>query len=57
MDERTENMAEVIVTIVALILSFIAAKITGDGTAFVGVVMFSVLAIAASIAENRHNGT
>ena len=50
-------MKEVLVTIAALILSFIAAKITGDGTAFVGVVMFSVLAIVASIAENRHNGT
>ena len=50
-------MKEVLVTIAALILSFIAAKITGDGTAFIGVVMFSVLAIAASIAESRYNGT
>ena len=50
-------MKEVLVTIAALILSFIAAVITGDGTAFIGVVMFSVLAIAASIAENKHNGT
>ena len=50
-------MKEVLVTAAALILSFFAAKITGDGTVFVGVVMFSVLAIAASIAENRHNGT
>ena len=52
-----DRMKEVFVTIAALILSFIAAVITGDGTAFIGVVMFSVLAIAASIAENRHNGT
>ena len=50
-------MKEVLVTIAALILSFFAAVITGDGTAFIGVVMFSVLAIAACIAENKHNGT
>ena len=50
-------MKEVLVSIIALILSFIVAVWTGDGTFFVGVVMFSVLAIAASIAENRHNGT
>ena len=50
-------MKEVLVTIAALILSFIAAKITGDGTAFIGVVMFSVLAIAASVAATSENGT
>ena len=50
-------MKEALVTAAALILSFIAAVITGDGTAFIGVVMFSVLTIAASIAENKHNGT
>lgn len=50
-------MKEVLVTIAALILSFFVGIWTGDGTFFVGVVMFSVLAIAASIAENRHNGT
>ena len=57
MDERTENMAEVLVTIAALILSFFAAVWTGDGTFFVGVVMFSVLALVGTVIENRHNGT
>lgn len=50
-------MKEVIVTIIALLLSYFAAVITGDGTVFVGVVMFSVLTAVATIAEDRHNGT
>ena len=50
-------MKEVLATIAALILSFIAAKTTGDRPASTGAVLFSVSAIAASIAENRHNGT
>lgn len=50
-------MKEILVSIIALILSFIVALWTGDGTFFIGVVMFSVLAVVATIAENRHNGT
>ena len=48
---------EVIVTVIAILLSYIAAAITGDGTVFAGVVMFTVLAAVAGIVENRHNGT
>ena len=50
-------MKEVLVTIAALILSFFAAVWTGDGTFFVGVVMFSVLALVGTVIENRHNST
>ena len=50
-------MKEILVSIIALILSFIVALWTGDGTFFIGVVMFSVLTAVATIAENRHNGT
>ena len=49
-------MKEVLVTIAALILSFFAAVFTGDGTFFVGVVMFSVLAFVGKVIENKHNG-
>lgn len=45
-------MREVIVTIAALILSFLVGIWTGDGTFFAGVVMFSFLAIIGTIAEN-----
>ena len=50
-------MKEVIVTLLALLLSFLMAIWTGDGTFFAEVIMFSLLAIVASAAENRHNGT
>lgn len=50
-------MKEVLVTVAALVLSFLLAIWTGDGTFFVGVVMFSVLALVGTIIENRHNGT
>lgn len=47
-------MAEALVTIAALALSFLVGLWTGDGTLFVGVVLFSVPATAAAIAEYRH---
>ncbi len=50
-------MKEILVTAAALILSFLIGIWTGDGTFFIGVVMFSVLAVVATIAENRRNGT
>ena len=50
-------MKEVLVTIAALILSFFVGIYTGDGTFFVGVVMFSVLALVGTVIGNRHNGT
>lgn len=50
-------MKEILVTAAALILSFLIGIWTGDGTFFIGVVMFSALAVVATIAENRRNGT
>lgn len=50
-------MKEVLVTAAALVLSFLVAVWTGDGTFFVGVVMFSVLALVGTVIENRHNDT
>lgn len=50
-------MKEVIVTIAALILSFLIGIWTGDGTFFAAVVGFTISVIVATIAENRHNDT
>lgn len=50
-------MKEILVSIIALALSFLLAIWTGDGTAFMLVLMFSVLALVGTVIENRHNGT
>lgn len=50
-------MKEILVTIAALILSFFVGIWTGDGTFFVGVVMFSFLALVGTVIGNRHNDT
>lgn len=50
-------MKEVIITIAALILSFLIGIMTGDGTLFAMVFGFTISVIVATIAENRHNDT
>ena len=50
-------MKEVIAIIAALILSFLSAVWTGDGTFFAAVVGFTISVIVATIAESRHNDT
>lgn len=50
-------MKELMLTVSALVLSFLFAVWTGDGTAFMLVLMFSVLALVGTVIENRHNGT
>ena len=50
-------MKEVIITITALVLSFLIGILTGDGTLFAAVIGFTISVIVATIAENRHNDT
>ena len=49
-------MKELVLTIAMLMISFLVALWTGDGTFFVAVVIFTLLTIVATIAEYRHGG-
>lgn len=48
------HMNEFCITIAALALSFAVGIYTGDGTFFAAVVIFTLLILAATIAEYRH---